>query len=225
MRVLLVANDVLLADALRERLGREGYTVDWHTGLDPEVLSSQSARYGAFILDIAAIREEVGFTLRRLRQANDKVLAIVIGADASTAEKIRAFDCGADEYLVRPVVADELAARLRALLRRISGAARGELIVGDVHLNPVRRLVARGGRDIPLTAREYVVLAVLMSTPGRLVTRVELERQLYGFGEEIGSNSVEVHIHNLRRKLGGPFIRNVRGRGYCVEPAGSSMDG
>ena len=164
--------------------------------------------------------------LQRLRQANERALVIVISPHASTDEKVRAFDCGADEYLVRPVVADELAARLRALLRRVGSTARGELVVGDVHLNPVRRLVARGAQDIPLTAREYVVLAVLMSTPGRLVTRLELERQLYGFGEEIGSNSVEVHIHNLRRKLGGEFIRNVRGRGYCVaDPSGLSRDG
>jgi two-component system response regulator QseB len=131
-------------------------------------------------------------------------------------ERIAGLDAGADDYLVKPFDLDELLARTRAVIRRREGRARPEVTYGALMLDPVRRVVEFRGVDVQLSAREFAVLEALMREPGAVVSRDKLEDAVYGWGEEVGSNSIEVHLHHLRRKLAPQLIRNVRGVGYRI---------
>jgi DNA-binding response OmpR family regulator len=217
MRVLLIDRDSEASRKLQDRLGRDGYVVQLRAHLASSEVPVLAHQYTALLLDGDAVDEDVGDLLQQLRAEDPEVLVVVWSARELVEEKVHILDSGADDYLPKPVDPDEIAARLRASLRRAGPPPREAApIGGDVLLNPVRRTVTRGVEEISLTAREYALLAVLMAVPGRLVTRAQLEQTLYGWKEDVGSNKVEVHIHNLRRKLGEKFIRNVRGRGYRI---------
>jgi DNA-binding response OmpR family regulator len=217
MRVLLIDRDPEAGRKLQDRLGRDGYVVQLRARLESSEVPVLAHQYTALLLDGDAVDEDVGDLLQQLRAEDPEVLVVVWSVRELVEEKVHVLDSGADDYLAKPVDPDELAARLRASLRRASPPPQeAPPLGGDVLLNPARRTVTRGAEEIALTAREYALLAVLMAVPGRLVTRAQLEQTLYGWKEDVGSNKVEVHIHNLRRKLGEKFIRNVRGRGYRV---------
>jgi DNA-binding response OmpR family regulator len=154
--------------------------------------------------------------LTALRRTGNPVPVLILTARDAVTDRVRGLDSGADDYLVKPFALEELAARIRALLRRQSGRADPLITHGDLSLNPATHQVTWRGQDIALSSREFVVLQALLERPGAVLSRTQLEEQLYGWEEGVASNAVEVHIHHLRRKLGPELIRNVRGVGYMV---------
>jgi two-component system OmpR family response regulator/two-component system response regulator QseB len=177
--------------------------------------------YAAVVLDLGLPRLDGLEVLRRLR-AKKKILPVLILTARDTVDdRIKGLDAGADDYLVKPVDLGELAARLRALLRRAGGQSSPLLATADVTLDPATRQVTSRGLEVELSAKEYALLHALMQQPGRALSRAQLEQHLYAWGDEIGSNTVEVYIHHLRRKLGAEVIRTLRGIGYVVARPGT----
>jgi two-component system OmpR family response regulator/two-component system response regulator QseB len=217
MRVLLVEDDRLLGDGLAAGLKESGFSVDWvRDGVAAEAaLAAES--FAAVVLDLGLPRRDGLSVLETLRGGGAAIPVLVLTARDQVADKVRALDLGADDYVVKPFDLDELAARLRALLRRAHGRPQPVLRHGEVELDPAARAVVRVGEPVTLTAREFDLLHLLLDNAGRVLTRRVLEEQLYSWGESVESNALEVHIHHLRRKLGSDLIRTVRGVGYMVD--------
>lgn len=217
MRVLLVEDDELLGDGLQAGLRQAGYTAEWLTdGLQARAALA-TEDYAAVVLDLGLPRLDGIGLLRELRAAGNKTPVLVLTARDSTLDKIKGLDSGADDYLVKPVDLDELAARLRALIRRAGGIAAPVIRAGAVELDPAARHVRLRGEPVEVSAKELAVLEMLMRNAGRIVSRGQLESALYGWDEGVESNAVEVHVHHLRRKLGAERIRTLRGLGYRFE--------
>ena len=172
--------------------------------------------YALLLLDLGLPRKSGLDWLRELRRRGDPTPVLVVTARDAVADRIAGLDSGADDYLVKPFDLEELAARVRAVLRRRAGRAEPLLQHGDLTLDPATRQASFNGQPVTLSAREYALLAALLERPGAILSRAQLEQRLYGWGEEIESNAVEVHIHHLRKKLGADAIRNVRGLGYTL---------
>jgi DNA-binding response OmpR family regulator len=172
--------------------------------------------YDLAVLDLGLPGKDGMELLRELRARRDLLPVLIVTARDSVADRIDGLNAGADDYVLKPFDLDELVARVRALLRRHAGGATPLLECGGLTLDTVRREVRRNGEEIQLSGREFALLEVLMQRPGAVLSRAQLEDAVYGWGEEVGSNAVEVHLHNLRRKLGAETIRNVRGAGYKV---------
>ena len=226
MRLLLVEDDRMIGDSLRAALRLEGYAVDWVRDAAAAQSTLASERFDLVLLDLGLPPGPPGAptldgldVLRSLRGRADSTPVIVLTARDGVGDRVAGLDAGADDYLVKPFELDELSARMRAVLRRHSGRAQPLLTHGGVTLDPATRQVTRDGVPVLLSAREFAVLEALMARPGALLSRAQLEDRLYGWGEEIESNAVSVYIHQLRRKLGADFIRNVRGVGYFVGEA------
>jgi DNA-binding response OmpR family regulator len=194
----------------------EGYTVDWVRDGKAAETALATEEFAMALLDLGLPRKDGLDVLRSLRARKQSIPVLVITARDTVKDRIAGLDSGADDYLVKPFDLDELAARVRALLRRSAGRPEAILEHGALTINPATREVAVNGKPVPLSAREYAVVAALTERPGIVLSRSQLEDRLYGWGEEVGSNAVEVHIHNLRRKLGEAVIRNVRGVGYTI---------
>jgi two-component system response regulator QseB len=193
-----------------------GYATDWvRDGVEAE-LALAGGRYDAALLDLGLPRREGMDILKALRRGNDDIPVLIITARDSVSDRIAGLDSGADDYLVKPFSLDELLARMRAVIRRRAGRASPEIHYGALLLDPVKRRVTFRDRPVDLSAREFAVLEALLQEPGAVVSRQKLEEAVYGWGQEIESNSVEVHLHNLRRKLAPELIRNLRGVGYRV---------
>ena len=230
MRLLLVEDDRMIGDSLQRALRLEGYAVDWVRDAAAADGTLASERFDLVLLDLGlppgvgagiAGRPADGLdVLRAARARHDATPVIVLTARDARGDRVAGLDAGADDYLVKPFEFDELNARIRAVLRRHAGRAEPLLAAGAVTLDPANRRVALNGVPVVLSAREFAVLEALMSKPGAVLSRSQLEDRLYGWGEEIESNAVTVYIHQLRRKLGGDFIRNVRGVGYFVDAHG-----
>ena len=220
MRLLLVEDDPMVGEAVREGLRQDGYVVDWVRDGRAAEAALAAQDFAAMLLDLGLPRSDGIEVLRRLRERRSALPVLVITARDAVRQRIEGLDAGADDYLVKPFDLDELAARLRALLRRASGRATPVVSHGPLAIDPARREVRLRGEPVPLSAREYSVVEALTARPGIVLSRAQLEERLYGWGEEVSSNAVEVHIHNLRRKLGDEVIRTVRGVGYTI-PAGS----
>jgi DNA-binding response OmpR family regulator len=219
MRVLLVEDDAMIGNSVRAGLRQDGFTVDWVTdGLAAEA-ALEAETYGAVLLDLGLPRIGGLEILRRLRARGADVPVLVVTARDTIDERIQGLDSGADDYIVKPFDLDELAARLRAVSRRKAGRAAPVLRHGDLTLDPATREVALLGRAVTLSAREFDVLAALLERPGSVLSRAQLEQRIYGWGEEVESNAVEVHVHALRKKLGAGLIRTLRGAGYFVPKA------
>ena len=219
MRVLLVEDDEMIGDSLRKGLRGEGFTVDWaRDGRDAE-LALETTEYALVLLDLGLPRKDGLVVLRDWRQRGNAVPVLVLTARDAVPDRVKGLDSGADDYLVKPFDLTELLARMRALLRRQTGRARDLIEVGTLRLDPVAHTVEYRGRPVPLSAREFTLLHALLETPGAVLSREQLEDRLYGWGEEVESNAVEVHIHNLRRKLDSRIIRTVRGVGYRLGDA------
>ena len=220
MRILLVEDDAMLGEAVRDGLRQLGYVVDWLQDGGAALAAVSTTSFGALVLDLGLPSCDGANLLRRLRQSGRSTPVVIVTARDRITDRIAGLDAGADDYLIKPFDIDELGARLRAITRRTEGTLDSVLTVGDVVLDLRRRTVTCRGEQAALTAREYAVVELLMRKAGCLVTRAEIEEELYGFDDDIGSNAIEVHIHNLRRKLGPAFIANHKGRGYRVQRPG-----
>jgi DNA-binding response OmpR family regulator len=216
MRILLVEDDPMIGEAVRDGLKLEGYTVDWVRDGKAAETALATEEFAMALLDLGLPRKDGLEVLRSLRARKESIPVLVITARDTVKDRIAGLDSGADDYLVKPFDLDELAARVRALLRRSAGRPEPIVEHGVLTINPATREVAVNGTPVSLSAREYAVVAALTERPGIVLSRSQLEDRLYGWGEEVGSNAVEVHIHNLRRKLGEDVIRNVRGVGYTI---------
>ncbi len=217
MRILLVEDDELLGDGLQAGLRHCGYNVDWLRDGEQARTALAGGQFAAVVLDLGLPRLDGLALLRWLRGGGNDVPVLVLTARDSLADKVGGLDSGADDYLVKPVDLDELAARIRALTRRASGQATPIVRVGDLELDPATRRVRLRGEPVDLPAKEFDILEMLMRGAGKVISRGEMEAALYGWGEGVESNAVEVHVHHLRRKLGGERIRTVRGSGYRME--------
>jgi DNA-binding response OmpR family regulator len=221
MRVLLVEDDPILGDGVRAGLRQRGFQVDWVREGAAAERELRGEPYAAAVLDLGLPRKEGLDVLASARAAGVKLPVLVLTARDAVADKVRALDLGADDYVVKPVDLEELGARLRALVRRAHGQPRERLVAQDVELDPAGRTVTRAGRPVPLATREFDLLHVLLLNAGRVLSREQLEQHLYSWGREVDSNAIEVHVHHLRRKLGPGLIQTVRGVGYLVPRAGS----
>jgi two-component system OmpR family response regulator/two-component system response regulator QseB len=216
MRVLIVEDDPLLGDALATGLKQRGFEADWV----PDGRDAQAAirvePFAAVVLDLGLPGLGGLELLRSERARGNKVPVLILTARDAVQDRITGLDGGADDYVVKPTDLDELAARLRALVRRSKGESAPILRVGQVVLDPAARMVTRDGDVIDLQPREFTLLQELMLNAGRVLSREQLEERLYRWGEEVESNAVEVHVHHLRRKLGTDVVKTIRGVGYMI---------
>ncbi len=216
MRILIVEDDPMIGAGIRTGLRQDGYTADWARDGNSAELAVATNEYDAILLDLGLPGRSGLELLTKWRRKRNTVPILIITARDSVEDRIAGLDTGADDYLVKPFDLNELAARLRALLRRRSGRATPVIEHGPLHLDPATREVRLNGSAVKLSGREFALLHALLQVPGVPLSRSQLEDRLYGWEEEIGSNAVEVHIHALRRKIGSELIRNVRGVGYMV---------
>jgi len=225
MRILLAEDDTLLGDGLRAGLRLAGFQVDWvRDGLAAE-RELRAQPYAAAVLDLGLPLMDGMDVLASVRRAGVTVPVLVLTARDAVPDRIKGLDTGADDYVVKPVDLDELAARLRALVRRAAGQPQEQLQAAGIRLDPAARTVQRGSEPVALSTREFDLLQALMLNAGRVLSREQLEQHLYSWGREVESNAVEVHIHHLRKKLGADCIQTVRGVGYLLPkaaPAGGS---
>jgi two-component system response regulator QseB len=217
MRLLLVEDDTMIGEAVRLGLKRQGLTVDWVQDAPAARAALRTETFDLVLLDLGLPGMDGLQLLKLLRGSGERVPVLILTARDSIDDRIKGLDAGADDYLVKPFDLDELAARVRALLRRNAGRAEPVVEHLGVTLNPANRAVTRDGQPVTLSQREFALLEALLERPGHVLSRAQLEERLYGWGEEIESNAVEVHIHNLRKKLGTAYIQNVRGVGYRVQ--------
>ena len=219
MRMLLVEDDRMIGEAVQTALRQDGYAVDWVRNADSADTALAAGSYDLVLLDLGLPGRDGLSLLRAVRARKDATPALVITARDAVESRIAGLDAGADDYLVKPFDLDELAARIRALLRRSAGRAEAVIEHGGVRIEPATRAVSRDGAPVTLSPREYAVLEALLLRPGAVLSRAQLEDRLYGWDDAVGSNAVEVYIHGLRRKLGRDFIRNLRGVGWFVPAA------
>ncbi|MDR2220435.1 MAG: response regulator transcription factor [Methylobacillus sp.] len=218
MRILVVEDDVLLGDAIQAGLKQAGFAADWVRDgmLADQVLATEA--FDAVVLDIGLPRLSGLEALRRLRDRKGTTPVLLLTARDTVDDRIQGLDAGADDYLIKPFDMGELAARLRALIRRSGGTAAPVLQVGDITLDPSAHTVMHGDDAVNLSATEFALLHALMLGAGKVLSRAQLGEKLYAWGEEIESNAIEVHVHHLRRKLYPELIETIRGVGYLVRP-------
>ncbi len=219
MRILIIEDDLQLGDGLSSGLRSLGFAPDWIGEPVAAWHALMSEDYDAVVLDLGLPKEDGISLLARLRARHDPVPVLILTARDGKADKLAGFSAGADDYVVKPVDMEELAARLHALIRRTQGQLRNRLAAGGIELDPQARRVWLDGDPVNLSVREYALLEKLMSNIGRVLSKTQLEAALYGWGEGVESNTVEVHIHHLRRKLGSERIVTLRGIGYMIESA------
>jgi two-component system OmpR family response regulator/two-component system response regulator QseB len=225
MRVLLVEDDPLLGDALQAGLRDNGFAVEWLRDGEAGLAALAADRFDAVVLDLGLPRLDGRRLLEQRRSEGDRTPVLVLTARDALDDRVAGLDAGADDYVVKPVAIAELAARLRALVRRASGTARGKLEAGPLSVDPASRTVTWRGDPVELAPREFDVLLALLLRAGRVVTRDQLASALYEWDRSIESNALEVHVHHLRRKLAPDLIRTVRGVGYMVPADGGATPG
>lgn len=216
MRILVVEDEPDLLRNIKQALREEGYAVDTATNGEDGLFNAESADYDAIVLDVMMPKMDGWEVLTRLRKTK-KTPVLMLTARDQSRDRVRGLDTGADDYVVKPFDLEELFARLRALIRRSAGQTRNVIEIGDVTIDVAARNVARHGKEISLTAREYALLEFLALHRGELVTRSTLYEHLFDENDSTMSNLLDVHVSNLRKKLGAEFISTRRGHGYCIE--------
>ena len=208
----------MIGKTLKAALSQDGYTVDWvqDGAAGKAAIDTTAGAYALVILDLGLPRKSGIDLLKELRRAGNKARVLVVTARDAVADRVAGLDAGADDYLVKPFSLEELAARIRALLRRDIAREDNVLRNGELALDTAARTVTKAGAQVDLSAREFALLAALLERPGNALSKAQLEEKLYGWGEEVESNTVEVHVHNLRKKLGADAIRTIRGVGYVI---------
>ena len=219
MRLLLVEDDPMIGEAVQALLRTQAYATDWVTDGSAADAALRSQAYDLVLLDLGLPELDGLQVLRQLRARKNTTPVLIATARDAVKDRIAGLDAGADDYVVKPYDMDELLARLRALQRRASGRSSSIYEHAGVTLDPVARLATVQEQDVTLTAREWAVLDALLARPGTTLSRQQLEDKLYGWGDEVSSNAVEVYIHGLRKKLGANLILNLRGLGYMVPKA------
>ena len=214
MRILLVEDDASLGQTIQSWLQLDGYAVDWLRRGDQVALALATHDYRCLLLDRGLPGLTGDAVLRDLRERRAALPILMITARDTLEDRVEGLDLGADDYLVKPFDLEELSARIRAALRREAQEPAHTLTHGDVELDPAAKRVTRDGQTVALTAREFAVMQALMRRSTQILSRAQLEEALYGWGEEVESNAIEVHVYNLRRKLGSKFITTVRNHGY-----------
>ncbi len=217
MRILLVEDDALLGDGVRAGLKQAGFAVDWSQDGQAAKLALQTEDYAVVVLDLGLPKLSGTDLLKWLRATHSKVPVLVLTARDTVADRVSGLNAGADDYLIKPFDLDELIARINALLRRSAGQVTQSLQHGNIVLTPETHQVTLEGKSVELSAREFTLLHELLLHVGRVQSREQLEQHLYGWGEEVESNSIEVHVHHLRKKLGSNLIRTLRGVGYVID--------
>ena len=217
MRVLLVEDDPQLGDGLCVGMRQSGFAVDWlKDGVSADT-ALKTERFDLVVLDLGLPRLSGMELLRRLRARKETMPVLILTARDAVADRIAGLDAGADDYLVKPIDLDELAARLRALTRRSGGRATPKLIHNSLELDLATHQVSLAGQSVDLGIREFAILHALLENAGHVMTRGQLDSSIYGWSDEPDSNAIEVHIHHLRRKLGAELIKTLRGVGYLIE--------
>lgn len=216
MKLLLAEDDPLIGNSVEQGLHMAGYTVDWVRDGRAAELALDTGTYALLMLDLGLPRQDGLALLKNIRRKNNLIPVLIVTARDAVSDRVAGLDLGADDYLVKPFDLHELVARVRALLRRHVGRAMSEMRIGNLRLNQLNHEVTLNGKPVNLSQREFALLECLMETPGAVLSKEQLEERIYGWDEELSSNAVEVHLHNLRRKLGSEWIRNVRGVGYKV---------
>jgi two-component system response regulator QseB len=217
MRLLLVEDDEHLGRAMQTGLSQQGYAVDWlQDGVTAEI-AARDGNYDAILLDIGLPRQDGLQMLQSLRKSGFAAPILIITARDEIGDRVHGLDSGADDFIVKPFDMAELGARLRAAHRRAQGRPQAQVLHGDICVDPASRQVTRAGQPVSLTAREFTLLLHMLEHRGRVRTRNQLQESQYSWDNDIESNAIEVHVHNLRRKLGKDLIRTVHGQGYVID--------
>lgn len=216
MRILLVEDDALLGDGIQKSLSHLGFTVDWMRDGKQGENALTSEEYAAVVLDLGLPQQDGLTLLQSVRAQGVRTPILILTARDDKLDKLKGFNLGADDYVIKPIDMEELAARLRALIRRSAGRASPHIKIGSVEIDPDARQAWHEGKPVELSAKEFAVLELLVQNAGRVLTRAQLEQSLYGWGDSADSNTIEVFIHHLRKKLGSGFIQTLRGIGYTV---------
>lgn len=216
MRVLLVEDDAMIGESIRLSLMRDNYTVDWVRDGRMAESAAANEHFDLVLLDLGLPGRSGLEILRGLRASKKNIPVIVVTARDAVDDRVKGLDCGADDYVVKPFDMDELSARMRSAVRRSTGRAEPDIVLHGIRISPASREIWRGDTLVPLSGKEYAILEALALRPGHILSRAQLEERLYGWGDEVESNAIDVHIHSIRRKLGPEIIRNVRGVGYFV---------
>jgi two-component system response regulator QseB len=218
MRILLVEDDVMIGKGICAVLKMAHFTVDWvQDGIEAEH-ALELETYSLLLLDLGLPRKNGLEILKSLRGRGNTIPVLILTARDAVGERIQGLNSGADDYLVKPFDLDELIARMRALLRRNFGQESNVLTYGEITIDTIKHDVRLSGVLINLSAKEFIIFYALMENPGAVLSRDKLEEKLYGWDDEISSNTIQVYIHNLRKKIGGDIIQNVRGVGYRIGP-------
>jgi len=217
MRILVVEDEILLGEGICEGLKQNGYTVD----LAQDGIEAESAilleTFDAVVLDIGLPGKDGISVLSSVRGKGCMVPVLILTARDAVDDRVRGLDAGADDYLTKPFELQELSARIRALVRRSSGRATPKIKYEDIEIDPAAHQVLLKGEAVELARREFAMLVYLLENVGKVASRSQLIETLYGWGDEVDSNALEVHIHHLRKKFGSKFIRTIRGVGYMVQ--------
>ena len=216
MKILLVEDDSMIGESVTKALKQKGHAVDWVQNGEMAELALKTLPYTVMLLDLGLPHRSGITVLQNIRRDGNTVPVLIITARDTPEDIARGLDSGADDYLVKPFTLVELEARIRAVVRRQHGPADPLMISGDITLNPANSHITYKDKNLTLSAREFSLMSALLAKPASILSRAQLEEHMYGWNEEVDSNAVEVHIHNLRRKLGSDLIRNVRGLGYMV---------
>ena len=219
MRLLLAEDDPMIGSAVEQGLRNAGYAVDWVRDGDSAELALRHGSYALLALDLGLARQDGLTLLKKMRGAGNSTPVLIITARAAVSDRIMGLNLGADDYLPKPFDLDELVARIHALIRRHAGRAQPELRLGALQLDPLAREVRLDDQGVDLSSREFALLEALFEKPGAVLTTEQLEDRLYGWGDEVASNAIEVHVHKLRKKIGADWIKNVRGVGYKLVEA------
>ncbi|MDX1811371.1 MAG: response regulator transcription factor [Gammaproteobacteria bacterium] len=217
MRILIVEDDSLLGDGIRSGLSQNGYAADWVEDGEAAELALMTNEYELVVLDLGLPKISGLEVLKRMRAKEMDTPVIILTAQDGVEDRIKGLDSGADDYITKPFDLEELSARIRALLRRRGGRTTPVIEHGDLTVDPASHTVTKADKTVDISPREFTILQLLLENKNKVMSRSRLEEGLYAWNDEVESNTVEVHIHHLRKKLGADLIRTIRGVGYIID--------